>query len=72
MQQIAARRFNATRALFKEAGFAFHRIRRVGVPMLRYSCIRNDLTEEFDTLADAKVWLAQHRAKKAALEAGNA
>jgi hypothetical protein len=72
MQQIAGKRFNATRALFEEAGFAFHRIRRVGVPMLRYFCTRNDVAEEFDTLADAKVWLAQHQAKKAALEAGNA
>jgi hypothetical protein len=71
IQTVAGKRFSAARALFEKEGFAFHRVRRIGVPMLRYFCTRNGLTENFDTLADAKVWLAQHLARKAALESGD-
>jgi hypothetical protein len=71
-QQASRKRFATVQALFAHEGFEFYRVRQPGLPMSRYFCTKNCVESDFETLADAAEWLAQHQAKKAALEAGNA
>jgi hypothetical protein len=71
-QQAVSKRFATVRAKYAYEGFQFYRVRQPGLPIARYFCIRNRLEEEFATLADALVWLDQHKVRKAALEAGDA
>jgi hypothetical protein len=68
----AAKRFETVRALFKKDGFDFYRVRQPGLPISRYFCTKNCFESDFDTLADALVWLDQYKVRKTTLEAGDA
>jgi hypothetical protein len=69
----ADKRFATARAeFFYHAGFELKKLHRIGNPLPRFVATRNEVTKDFETIADAMEWLAAHLARKAAIEAGEA
>jgi hypothetical protein len=63
------KKFDSLRARFVLAGFLFYRVYQPGRLMARYFCSKNNATEKFETLAEARTWLARHLdAKKSGQE----